>query len=116
MKKNHFDQYAEDIDAIKKPYANPLSGMLSYSSGVDNYAISIKFFPEASDLVHREDAEKAIDNMKYLQSKARELLAEVEADDTLTQGQKGFLENAIQTTIVNYDMLLDAVWIEAEKG
>ncbi|USN56363.1 MAG: hypothetical protein H6766_04820 [Candidatus Peribacteria bacterium] len=104
-----------NLDTIRKPYAGALSAILNYKSTNDNLNISIKFFPHAKQLVSGIHLHASVCEMKMLQDNARELRLTVSNDATLTDGQRQFLYNAIDNTIVGYDLLLDAVHIEADK-
>ena len=113
--KGVFLNYLSEIERNK---IWPLSGEISYKKqeydSFENY-IATQLFNEKSKKLNLEDVEETIWFVKWWKHNLLELKQEIIMDSFLTQDQKNFLINNIDSVLMRMELVLKWVYIEAEK-
>lgn len=113
--KSVFLDYLSEIERNK---IWPLSGEISYKKqqvdSFENY-IATQLFNENTKKLNLKDVEETIWFVKWGKHNLLVLKQEITSDSFLTEDQKNFLINNIDSVLIRMELVLKWVYIEAEK-
>ena len=112
------DVFLNYLSEIERNKIWPLSGEISYKKqeidSFENY-IATQLFNENSKKLNLNDVEETIWFVKWWKHNLIELKQEITEDSFLTEDQKKFLINNVDSVLTRMELVLKWVYVEAEK-
>ncbi|MDD2907511.1 MAG: DUF1704 domain-containing protein [Candidatus Gracilibacteria bacterium] len=110
---SNFLDYTKSVNTIKSPFASPMGGILKYVQEEDNY-LNTSFFKDKK-IVTIEDINSNIQIFEEKLIKIKSLKKEIN-DSFLSDVEKKFLLNSLNSVGIKYIMFKSSVYLEAEKA